>query len=200
LFSIDGHLLRVVENRITTAHPWCEKQELHHLNTRRRRVLHHATTSSQQSLDFQGWNPGERVADGDVVVCIELDEPTHSGQTVVAKPALGKSLQWGSLRARFSQIRTAITHTYRNAALAAGLLVLLHVTGVILYWVRYPEVSLFDAFNVATVLIFDGYSNMFAQLKLPFPIPLWLLLFSLLLTIAGAIGTGILYAYITSRM
>src|SRR5262249_48646839 len=50
------------------------------------------------------------------------------------------------------------------------------------------------------VLIFDGYSNMFAQLKLPFPIPLWLLLFSLLMTMSGAIVTGILYAYLTTRV
>src|SRR5262249_44835101 len=45
-----------------------------------------------------------------------------------------------------------------------------------------------------------GYSNMFAQLKLPFPIPAWLLLYSLLMTVSGAIVTGIFYAWLTGRV
>jgi Trk K+ transport system NAD-binding subunit len=50
------------------------------------------------------------------------------------------------------------------------------------------------------VLIFDGYSNMFAQLKLPFPISLWMLLYSLMMTMAGAVVMGMAYAFLTARV
>jgi len=84
--------------------------------------------------------------------------------------------------------------------LTAATLILIHATGVILYKLQYPETTLLDAFNVATVLIFDGYSNMFAQLKLPFRISLWMLLFSLMMTMAGAVVMGMLYAFLTARV
>jgi Trk K+ transport system NAD-binding subunit len=88
----------------------------------------------------------------------------------------------------------------RIALLTAAALILLHVTGVILYKLEYPETTLLDAFNVATVLIFDGYSNMFAQLKLPFHISLWMLLFSLMMTMSGAVVMGMVYAFLTARV
>jgi Trk K+ transport system NAD-binding subunit len=107
---------------------------------------------------------------------------------------------WNSIRGRLTRTWTATRQTYRLAVVVSCALLLVHITGLILYRMHYPEVSLFDAFNVATVLIFDGYSNMFAQLKLPFPIPLWLLLFSLLMTMSGAVVMGILYAHLTVRV
>jgi Trk K+ transport system NAD-binding subunit len=122
-------------------------------------------------------------------------------ETNKEKKILGRKprFSWSAIRARIRRPVTPTRQTVRMVA-AVAVAVVLHITGVILYRMHYPEVSLYDAFNVATVLIFDGYSNMFAQLKLPFPIPLWLLLFSLLMTMAGAVVMGILYAYLTARV
>jgi len=202
LFSVEGKLLRVVENRITADHRWCQGAELRELNTRDRRILHRTSASNPKPIDFHGWQPDERVDQGDVVFSLELNEPTlHADSAANARRAAGQkaSFRWNSIWAPITRLWTS-DRTYRIAGLVAAVVVLVHITGVLLYWLRYPEVTLFDAFNVATVLIFDGYSNMFAQLRLPFPIPLWLLLFSLLMTMTGAIFTGILYAYITARV
>jgi Trk K+ transport system NAD-binding subunit len=202
LFSVEGKLLRVVENRITADHRWCQGAELRDLNTRDRRILYRTSASNPQPIDFHGWDPNERTDPGDVVFSVELNEPTLPADSAgIARRAHGPtpSFSWASIWARITHLWTS-AQTYRIAALVGGAVVLVHVTGILLYWLRYPEVSLFDAFNVATVLIFDGYSNMFAQLKLPFPIPLWLLLFSLFMTMTGAIFTGILYAFITARV
>jgi Trk K+ transport system NAD-binding subunit len=209
LFPVDGRMLRVVENRITTAHRWHQCVTLHDLNTISRRVLHHTSASDPQPIDFQGWDPGEKLGEGDVVISIELNEPslhlepggTDKGTPEKEKKTLGRNprFSWSAIRAKIKRPVTPTRQTVRMAAAVAVAVVLLHVTGVILYRMHYPEVSLFDAFNVATVL-FDGYSNMFAQLKLPFPIPLWLLLFSLRMTMAGAVVMGILYAYLTARV
>lgn len=203
LFPVDGKLLRVVENRITAEHRWCESVELHDLNTRGRRVLHRTSASNPQLIDFQGWDPSDHLTEGDLVVSVELHEPSlQQGFGLSAKRAPGKLplFSWGRIRSRILGAWATTTHTYRLALVATAAILLIHATGVILYRTHYPEVSLYDAFNVATVLVFDGYSNMFAQLKLPFPIPLWLLLFSLGMTMSGAIVTGILYAYLTARV
>jgi len=203
LFSVEGKLLRVVENRITPDHRWCHGVELRELNTRDRRILHSTSASNPQPIDFHRWDPSERPGAGDIVYSVELNEPTqHADSAATTKKMAGRkpSFSWTSIWARITHVWTSASHTYRIAAVVAVVVVLMHVSGLLLYWLRYPEVTLFDAFNVATVLIFDGYSNMFAQLKLPFPIPLWLLLFSLLMTMTGAIFTGILYAYITARV
>jgi Trk K+ transport system NAD-binding subunit len=203
LFSVDGQMLRVVENRISTSHRWHRCVELHDLNTLGRRVLHRTAASDPQPIDFHGWDPGENLSAGDVVVCIELNEPSlHPEHAAAGKRTLERvpRFSWSAVRSRITRAWTATRQTYRLAVVVSGALLLLHITGLILYRMHYPEVSLFDAFNVATVLIFDGYSNMFAQLKLPFPIPLWLLLFSLLMTMSGAVVMGILYAYLTARV
>jgi Trk K+ transport system NAD-binding subunit len=72
--------------------------------------------------------------------------------------------------------------------------------GTLLYRLQYPEIALQDAINVALVLILGGYDNLFGQLKLPFPIPVWLHFFSLGLTVAGTLFIGILYAFLTERV
>jgi Trk K+ transport system NAD-binding subunit len=202
LFSVDGQILRVVENRITAEHRWRQAVELYDLNTRGRRVLHWSSASDPKPIDFHGWDPAQRVAEGDHVVSIEFHERTlhpDAAATGMQIAARLSAFSLKSIRAGIKQVWTTVRH-YRLTATVAGAVLLLHIVGVLFYWVRYPQVTLLDAFNVATVLIFDGYSNMFAQLKLPFPIPFWLLLFSLTMTMAGAIFTGILYAYLTARV
>ena len=54
LFTVDGQMLRVVENRISTSHRWHQCVELHDLNTLGRRVLHRTLASDPQPIDFHG--------------------------------------------------------------------------------------------------------------------------------------------------
>jgi Trk K+ transport system NAD-binding subunit len=202
LLTVDGRFLRVVDKQITTQERGIAGRKLYEWNTRSRRILLRKSSIDRQPIDFHGWDPQETVNPGDVVSYIEFYQRSTS-----AEPGAGPngsswlaSLRWGSLSAKVIRFVKESTQMQRLAAITAGVLLLLHATGVLLYKLRYPEVSLLDAFNVATVLIFDGYSNMFAQLKLPFPISLWLLLFSLLLTMSGAVVMGMVYAYITARV
>lgn len=202
LFAVEGQLLRVVANRVTASHRWHQSRRLYDLNNRRRRVLHRTSLDQPQPIDFHGWDPNGTVQAGDLVVCIEYHQPAPASPPTASLKRTWHlpAFTWTSLVHRITQRWSGASQTFRVSALVTGTLLVLHVTGVIVYKLRYPEVSLLDAFNVATVLIFDGYSNMFAQLKLPFPIPLWLLLFSLLLTMSGAVVMGMLYAYLTARV
>jgi Trk K+ transport system NAD-binding subunit len=203
LFPVNGQFLRVVETRVTPGHPWAEGVDLEDLNTHRCRVLHRTSASEPGPIDFQNWEPSGRIEAGDLVLSIELNQPgTHREAAMASQSATAKGPVFVLKAARewLADAWSRTPHTYKLAASVGGALLLVHLIGLILYRIRYPEISLLDAFNVATVLIFDGYSNMFSQLKLPFPIPLWLLLFSLLMTMSGAIVTGILYAYLTTRV
>ena len=204
LFSVDGRLLRVVDNRVAIGHPWHHGFKLRDLNNRERRVIHRHTACEPRSLDFHGWDPEEDIREGDSVVCLEFNPSAQlrgSAAKVSSKVAWQRpSLSWTSTRSRLTRAWSGISQTQRVSALVGACLLLIHLTGLILYRGHYPEISLLDAFNLATVLIFDGYSNLFAQLKLPFPIPLWLLLFSLAMTMSGSIVMGILYAYITAKV
>lgn len=72
--------------------------------------------------------------------------------------------------------------------------------GAFLYKQHYHDISLHDALNVSMVLIIGGYDNLFGSLRLPFPIPPWLHLFSILETVAGTVFVGIVYAFLTERV
>lgn len=202
LLSVDHQFLRVVEKRITAADQWALGRELQSLNTRWRRVLHHDRSDHCGKVNFNGWDPVERVRTGDLLVYVEPYNPEGAAEPSksATEPGRAPAPTWGSIRAWLRLLWTTPSPTRRIAALTAVVLFLIHATGVLLYKLHYPEVSLLDAFNVATVLIFDGYSNMFAQLKLPFPISLWMLLYSLMMTMAGAVVMGMLYAFLTARV
>ena len=199
LLSLDGAFLRVVEKRVGPGDHWAAGRELHHLDTRWRRVLDHNSAGNRTPVDFHGWDPGEPVQRGDLLSYIELYQPTRTPES--ARDTERRApLSWSSIRARLGRLWSGGGQVRRIALLTAAALILIHVTGVILYKIQYPETTLLDAFNIATVLIFDGYSNMFAQLKLPFHISLWMLLFSLMMTMSGAVVMGMLYAFLTARV
>lgn len=201
LLALDGEFLRVVDQRVGLQDGWAAGRELHYLDTRRRRVLHHSSGGQRTPVDFHGWNPGEEVQPGDLLAYIEFYQPAQSFETAGAtQTEQRKPLNWRSARSRLGRLWGGGSQARRIALLTAAALILIHVSGVILYKLHYPETTLLDAFNVATVLIFDGYSNMFAQLKLPFHISLWMLLFSLAMTMSGAVAMGMLYAFLTARV
>ena len=201
LLGIDGEFLRVMEKRITADDRWVQGRELRDLNTRWWRVLQHSPGGARLPLNFQGWDPRETVQPGDILAYMEFYQPLRPDDASATRHAPQLAVPtWNALVSRLKGLWSGASQTRRAAALTAAALICLHATGMLLYKLQYPEVSLLDAFNVATVLIFDGYSNMFAQLKLPFPISLWMLLFSLAMTMSGAVVTGMVYAFITARV
>lgn len=201
LLSLHGQFLRVVDRRIGPRDGWASGRELHYLDTRWRRVLDHSSGGQRTRVDFHGWDPGEKAQPGDLLAYVEIYQPTRTSETGGATDTERLApLSWKSILARLGRLWSGGSPVRRIALLTAAALILIHVTGVILYKIQYPETTLLDAFNVATVLIFDGYSNMFAQLKLPFHISLWMLMFSLMMTMSGAVVMGMLYAFLTARV
>jgi Trk K+ transport system NAD-binding subunit len=109
----------------------------------------------------------------------------------------------GSLgqKASLNQFWRESNQTQRVAVLSSGVMLSLFLCGTALYKMQYPGLSLTDALNLAIVLILGGFDNLFGGgLKLSFPIPWWLYLFSITMSVAGAIFVGILYAILTERV
>lgn len=194
LLSIGGVHLRVVERLVGPSLIGMEGK-LSDLDSRTRRVLHLTPTQPRRPIDFYGWDPDHSATPGDLLCYIEFHEPSLQD----ARARGGSFPHWtANLRSRFTQLWTIVTQTQKVTAISAVAVLCLHLIAMALYKLQYPRISVLDAFNLATVLLLDGYSSIFGQLHLPFPIPVWLLLFSLLVTVTGALVLGMFYASLTA--
>lgn len=212
LFHLEEHLVKVVGVTLTPQHPWCSR-ELGELTTSNRRVVGHRR-GAEAWRDFRDWDPRARLEPGDTVTYLELSGASAAGDPVLrtarTRPpeaqgpggwqALHAGLTWSALKAQASRIWFGGTQMRRVVMASALAISSLYSLGSLLYWAHYPEVGLQDALNVGMVLILGGYDNLFGQLRLPFPIPPWLHVFSVLMSVSGTVGIGILYAFLTERV
>ena len=205
-FNLEGQFLRVVQLAIAADHPWCNRRQLYELNTFKRRILSHTKAEVSTSNSFYQWEPDARVEAGDKIIYIELN-----GRMDVSSPPpisngrrIWSSILWGMKWQNWQQLLVSLwwegSQTQRVIMVCGSILLSLYLSGVVFYKLQYPEISLQDALNVSMVLILGGYDNLFGQLQLSFPIPVWLHLFSVILSIAGTVFIGILYAFLTERV
>jgi Trk K+ transport system NAD-binding subunit len=200
LFKLENHLLRVVQMQIDPTHPWCDCRKLAELNTSTCRVLSHIPKDSSPNAGFYRWEPETKVRNGDVIAYVEVS--TLSSSTM--RPMT--SSFWQQLLDNLAEKRlwpVDFWHgnqTQRVIFLCTGVMLGLFLLGTLLYKLNYPDIGWQDALNVGIVLAIGGFDNLFGQLKLPFPIPWWLHLYSIGLTVAGTVFIGILYASLTERV
>jgi Trk K+ transport system NAD-binding subunit len=208
-FKLDGQWLRVVLHQVQPGDRWCNVRLLHELNTHRRLILCHSPNSALPAKSFHEWEPDARVQAGDTLVYIETTEPSASNSQEWAKVtpqnyssllAGFKSLNWRNLEQKLAKAWEAIAQeqTRRVATISSIVLLALLMSGTILFKLNYPDrTKLQDALNLTIVLLMGGFDNVFGQIEMPFPIPWWLYLFSIILTAAGTIFVGFFYALLT---
>jgi Trk K+ transport system NAD-binding subunit len=203
-FRLDGELVRVLRREVQEGHGWVGRK-LPELNGSRRRVLHRRAAGGGEDGDFGRTSPQGRVGSGDVVTWIEIgddrDGPTREGGApplATARPADSPSRRdvWRELGARWA----SAPQIARVAVFAAAAIVGLYLACALFYRLEYPDITTRDALNVAMVLILGGYDNLFGQLRLPFAIPSWLHALSVLVSVSGTVGIGIVYAFLTERV
>ena len=199
LFHLEGRLLRVVRVIVSPEHAWCGSDVLR-LQTSSRRVIDRRASTDPGWGGLQQWAPSDRVQSGDTITYLELDgsrAPGNSlfgvdGDAAAAREApqrrlvrAARALTWPSMRAWALRIWSGGTQTRRVVMASALVISSIYAVGTLLYLAHYPEIGVQDALNVGMVLILGGYDNLFGQLKLPFPIPPWLHVFSVLMSISG---------------
>jgi Trk K+ transport system NAD-binding subunit len=203
-FRLDGELVRVLRREVRHGHGWVDRK-LVELNGSRRRVLHRRTAGGGEDGDFGRSSPQGLVGAGDVVTWIEIgddrDAPSreeHPSPLPAARPTASEPRRdvWRALSTRWA----AAPQIARVSVFAAAVIIGLYLACALFYRLQYPDITTRDALNVAMVLILGGYDNLFGQLRLPFPIPAWLHVLSVLVSVSGTVGIGIVYAFLTERV
>jgi Trk K+ transport system NAD-binding subunit len=200
LFKLGTHIFRVVQVQIDPTHSWCDYRKLAELNTPTCQVLSHAPKDSSLEAGFYQWEPESTVRNGDVIAYVEVSTPSSS-TTLPRTPSFRQQLLDNLAEKRLWP--ADFWHgnqTQRVILLCTGVMLVLFLVGTLLYKLNYPDIGWQDALNVGIVLAIGGFDNLFGQLKLPFPIPWWLHLYSIALTVAGTVFIGILYASLTERV
>lgn len=204
-FTLEDQLLQIVRVSINSQDAWCNERSLHQLNNSTRRLITHARPGVIPPQAFYQWEPNATVEAGDSIVYIELTRRTSHVQSASTQ------IQWQDLkRLKLKNFKPALlqlwqqtSQTQRVGIVSTLVMINLFLLGALVYKVQYSNISPIDALNVALVLAIGGYDNLFGQLQVRFlnqPVPLWIYLLSVTLTIAGTIFTGILYAILTERV
>lgn len=182
------------------------------LSSSTRRVLSHNRAGSQSPKQFYQWKAETILHSGDTPIYIEVrDKLGHSAAKPATKPQYNLRQLWremtGNLAGKNFKQKIAQLwqlgrqyQTLQVAGLCGITVLILLFCGIVLFRWNYADLSLRDALNATTVLLLGGFDNLFGSLKLPFPIPWWLHLFSLGLTVAGTVFVGILYALLTEAL
>ncbi|QLE54811.1 TrkA family potassium uptake protein [Nostoc sp. TCL26-01] len=198
-FTLENHLLRVEEVTIDISHRWRNFLHIHEINSSHRRILSHREPGKTLPKTFYEWQPDAKILPGDTITYIEAKENIIS-PSIQPNRKFWQAINWSNLCYQLTQSWAESSQTRRVALASCIVMVILFLCGTLLYKIHYPQISWQNALNVALVLSIGGYDNLFGQLEMSFPVPWWLHLFSISLTVAGTVFVGILYAIMTERV
>jgi Trk K+ transport system NAD-binding subunit len=226
-FSIGAIQFRIRKQTITPDHPWCDRRSIHEVDSSKRRVLRHIRANlvdlypdaqiplldnpQSPSAQFYRWLPNAQIRRGDVVVTVEA-ERIEAAPLSPRRPRRQRRLRnrhWlQRLRDRAS-VRQGLLkwwrasygqQIHRVAWLCALTVVGLCLIGTVLMTLTGLTPTLADGFYTTVVLLLGGYGDVFGEVSLATPLPWWLRLFSLGLTLAGTAFIGVLYALLTEKL
>ncbi|NET59313.1 MAG: potassium transporter TrkA [Symploca sp. SIO2E6] len=212
-FNLEGEWLRVVKHEVAESDRWCNQRLVHQLNNRNRRILCHTYNGSQFLESFHQWEPDAVIQAEDILVYIETADQFLINQTkkLATDYRITRQQRWERwrrclTRPNFKQQliqfwQQRFRQQVRQVAIVCGLMVLvLLLTGTVLFKWHYPETTWLSSFYATAILLLGGYADLFGEFRITTPIPWWLQLFSLGLTLAGTAFVGVLYALLTEAL
>lgn len=210
-FNLDGQWLRVIARRMKPGDHWCNIRLLHELNSHARRILTHTRNCAPLPQSFHQWEPDTLVLPGDTLIYIETanqyffhpQPAVHSRrQRQSAWQQMIRYLNWHNLKQQFCQFwQLSFRQQVRQVALVCSITVLvLLFVGTGLFHGYYPGTTFLSAFYATASLLLGGYADLFGDPQQTAPIPWWLQLFSLGLTVAGTAFVGVLYALLIEAL
>ncbi|NES18943.1 MAG: potassium transporter TrkA [Symploca sp. SIO3E6] len=212
-FNLEGEWLRVVKHHLEWSDQWSNQRLLHQLNNRNRRILCHTNNGSQLFQSFHQWEPEAIIQAEDTLVYIETADQflLNQSKKLASDAQVTRKQIWQKLhrcltRRNIKQQlikfwQQSFRQQVRQVAIVCGLMVLiLLLTGTVLFHWYYPGTTWLSSFYATAILLLGGYADLFGEFKLTAPIPWWLQLFSLGLTLAGTAFVGVLYALLTETL
>ena len=209
-FDLHGQRLQVVQRQLQLGDPWTNIRFLQELNSSRRQILAHLTQNHTLTEIFHQWEPDEVVQPGEILIYLEKVEEflfrTPGKLRYLGKPKnFWKKqllLALRNLKIELSQLwRLSFLHQVKRVALFSVIIVsILLLIGTFLFQKYYPDTSFLYSFYATVILLLGGYADLFGQFEPVAPIPWWLQLFALLLTVVGTAFVGVLYALLTEAL
>ncbi|MCS7291570.1 MAG: NAD-binding protein [Gloeomargarita sp. SKYBB_i_bin120] len=208
-FRVGEQLFQVHRRVISPQDPWANRRSLHELYSRSRKVLGYQSVTRPTPPDelyLFRWDPETLVYPGDTLITVELQSATRLSpvRTPATRPTTRwqwpEWLRWRNWQERFKTWWDK-GGTHRVALVVAGLMLTLLVTGTVLYDLYYPELQFPDTFYTTMILLLGGFGDVFGGLgRFELPLPWWLRLLSLGLTLTGIAFTGVIYALLTEKL
>jgi Trk K+ transport system NAD-binding subunit len=211
LFNLEGQWLQVVKRTLSPTDSWCNNRLLYELNTHKRRLLYHTSGTASSSKVFNEWEPNAPFLPGDTIVYLEVIKPTSTDSKKLVKKTWYnpwhlltrlKHLNWLTVKQQVAKfLRKPNEHRFKQIGIVCGVIVgFLLLLGTVLYRLTYPQISLVDAFLTSTMLLLGGFGDLFGGFNFKLPVPFWLRLISLGMTITGTILVGVFYSFLTERL
>lgn len=228
-FALDRHRIQIIQSQVEPGGAWLNLHHLGEFNTPTRRLLAHAAESERLPSTFHQWEQVDPIRAGDRLVYVEvvdtpsrLDAPPERLRVAVnsrdrqfpapsSRPASGHRssshqaslprdrIGWQTQLFEFWQL--GLRSQVRRVAVLYGITVLILLAiGTFLFQQHYPGISLWAAFFDTAILLLGGYGDLFGNFHQLEPIPWWLRLFALALTLAGTAFVGVLYAILTQAL
>ncbi|MBE9127961.1 MULTISPECIES: potassium channel family protein [unclassified Coleofasciculus] len=210
-FNLEGQELRVVKRQIKVGDKFYGCLT-HQLNSSIRRVISHKPYLSRLPESVHQWEPDTAIQGGDTLIYVEVapqsvDDTEKSTLTTKKKRKrfwrrIAQRIVWKNLQPRLRKFwQLSYQYQTRRVAFICGITVLfLLLCGTGLFGWYYPDITVRDAFYATAVLLLGGYGDLFGELPQTAPMPGWLQLFSLGLTLAGTAFVGVLYALLTETL
>jgi Trk K+ transport system NAD-binding subunit len=207
-FSINEQKIRIIQEKITANHSWCNYQSVFELNSRNRRIISCHTHLESPSLRFYEWNPDKKILVGDTIILVETEAHfrlNHDDNNGIINYQSG----WLKLVNNLLKIKKKIINFWklnrkekiRGVGIFASIIVLiLLIIGTLLFKHYSYNSTYLSSFYVTAILLLGGYADLFGTLEPIDEIPQWLQLFSLILTLTGTAFVGILYALLTESL
>lgn len=213
--ELEDQLIRVIQRRITPANKWWERRVLHELNTANRRVLSHVHAGAESKGEFYTWEPDERLAIGDTLTYLELDDRLNCTYQQSQAAAIAQAdaaaerakFPWqqhllpGYWRDRWVNLWNATAaHQSKRVALVVGLtILLLLLLGMAVLLGTGSLRSPLKAFYATLMLLLGSYDAL-VPINERSDIPTWLQLMHLTYTLAGTASIAVLYALLTESL
>jgi Trk K+ transport system NAD-binding subunit len=218
-FTLEHQRIQIIQIQVETGSPWTNLRHLDQFNTPTRRLLAHAAASDRLPATFHQWEQSDPIRSGDRLVYVEVvDTPTSLDRQIRTqsprrdRPSVGKykSSPWavfprywqGWQTQLFQFWQLGLQSQVRRVAVLYGITVLgLLAIGTCLFQqYYYPRIGFWAAFFDTAILLLGGYGDLFGNFQQLEPIPWWLRLFALGLTLVGTAFVGVLYAILTQAL
>jgi Trk K+ transport system NAD-binding subunit len=216
-FAIEQQRIQIVQCQVEPGSPWTNLRQLDEFNTPTRHLLAHAGASQRLPATFHCWELTDPIRSGDRLVYVEaidpdrrLDTPGEHRPRSFRRDSSAvsdrRSSPWwadwqGWQRQLFQFWQLGLRSQVRRLAILYGITVLILLAiGTLLFEIYYPGISSWAAFFDTAILLLGGYGDLFGNFQQLEPIPWWLRLFALGLTIAGTAFVGVLYAILTQAL